>query len=53
MKTKTYVTVLFVMLAMLALPLGGTASASAQPPDPAPGFDQAPRLAIISAYARN
>jgi hypothetical protein len=39
------------VLAMLVLPLAGTASAGAQPPNPAQGFDQAPRIAIVSAYA--
>ena len=51
MKTRKNATILFMMLAVLVLSLGGTASASAQPPNPAQGFDQAPRLAIVSAYA--
>jgi adenosylhomocysteine nucleosidase len=51
MKTHKNVTILFMVLVMVVLPLGGAASANARPPNPAQGLDQAPRLAIISAYA--
>lgn len=51
MKTRKNRTLLFVVLVLLVLSLGMTASANARPPNPAHGFDQAPRIAIVSAYA--
>ena len=51
MKPRANLTILFGVLAVLVVSPGGAASAGYRPLNPGQGFDQAPRLAIISAYA--
>jgi adenosylhomocysteine nucleosidase len=50
-RLRTSLIVLLVVLAMLVWSLCGAAAAGSGPPDFSEGFDKAPRLAIVSAYA--